>query len=253
MAELRVLHTSDLHDSLTSAIAGRLRALKDEHGALLIDTGDAIRAPNVALFAWRERAIRLMSEAGYDAMGLGNREYFFRRAGMAWKTGHARSARLCTNLRARSGDLRGIERWTVLPSPEGVRVGLFALMPTMIQPGHWFEGLSDMRFIPWVEAAREAVAALEGMCDLVVCLFHRPASEVEGLLSACPSVGLVLAGHAHKAPGHLQRLPGGALVSFAPEHALAARLIGLRLPGEEVTMDELVPLRPIAPPEDADP
>ena len=238
MPELRLIHTSDFHDHLTPVIAARLRALKEEHRALLIDTGDAIRAPNVAFFPWRERAIGLMNEAGYDAMGLGNREYFFRQRGMAQKTGHANFPRLCANLRAKQGKLPGIEPWTVLRSAEGLRVGLFGLMPTMIEPGHWFERLSDMRFIPWQEAAREAVGALTGATDLLVALVHRPLADARLLL---PAIDLILAGHCHGPPLPLERTPSGALVSWAG--GASARLIGLHLPDKTVTMDEALALR----------
>jgi len=243
MPELRIIHTSDFHDRLTPAIAARLRALKEEHHALLIDTGDAIRAPNVALLPWREGAIHLMYEAGYDAMGLGNREYFFRAHGMGWKTGHARFPRVSSNLRAVRGALPGITPSAVLTAPSGLRVGLLALMPTMIEPGHWFERLSDTRFVRWQDGAREVVAGLRGQCDLLAALFHRPAEEVEELAALCPEIGLILAGHAHRQPGELELTATGALVSYAGERATCAHLIGLRLPDKTVTMDELISLR----------
>jgi len=259
MPELRIIHTSDFHDSLTPAIAARLRALKQEHQALLIDTGDAIRAPNVAFLPWRERAIHLMNEAGYDAMGLGNREYFFRARGMGWKTGHARFPRVASNLRAVRGALPGIAPSAVLTAPSGLRVGLLALMPTMIEPGHWFERLSDTRFVPWQEAAREAYAALSGQCDLLVALFHRPgdkiqellllalfrllAEEIEELAAVCPEIGLILAGHAHWQPGKLELTAVGTPISYGGECSTHAHLIGLHLPDKTVTMDELISLR----------
>lgn len=237
MPDLYIIHTSDLHGRLTPLKAARLRALKTEHGALLVDTGDAIRAPNVALLPWRDRTIMLMNRAGYDLMGLGNREYFFRNRGMAWKTGHACFARVCTNLELPE-KLASPKRWQILATSSGVRVGFLGLMPTMIAPGHWLEFFSDNRFLPWEQQAACAAQALRTHSDLVVALFHRPATEIEALCRAAPDIDLVLAGHAHLVREKLHRV-GGVVVSFVGEGAAKARVIGLRLPGETVTMDRL--------------
>jgi len=242
VSDLCIIHTSDLHDHLTPAKAAALRALKKEHEALLIDTGDAIRAPNVAVMPWRERAISLLNEAGCDAMGLGNREYFCRNRGMAWKTSHARFPCICSNLTGVSGAVPGVDAWAVVRSPSGLCVGLMAFMPTMIAPGHWFEKLSDNRFRPWQDAAREAATALRERADLVVALFHRPLEETGELTAICPEVRLILAGHAHATEAHADHLPGGPYVSLVGEGAEQARVIGLRSPDGTVTMDRLVEL-----------
>jgi len=237
VSEVRIIHTSDFHDRLTPMKAARLRALKEEHNALLIDTGDAIRAANVTVLPWRERAISLMSDAGYDAIGLGNREYFFRSWGMRWKTGHARFPRVVANL---AGPI-GASPHAILEH-RGTRVGLLALMPTMIAPGHWFERLSDSRFRPWEEAVAAAVEALRGECDLLVALFHRPNAEIPRLCPLLPEAAIVLAGHDHVRRPTLGTAPSGHLVSCVGEGATHARVIGLRSPDGNVTMDRLVEL-----------
>ena len=242
MPDLCIIHTSDLHDHLTPEKAAALRALKEEHEALLIDSGDAVRAPNVAVMPWRERAISLMNEAGCDAMGLGNREYFYRNRGMAWKTGHARFPRICSNLRGAGGVVPGVDVWAVVRSPGGLRVGLMAFMPTMIAPGHWFEKLSDNRFRPWQEAAHEAATGLREQADLLLALFHRPPEEIPELAAICPEVTLVLAGHAHATAADLEHLADTPHVSFVGEGARQARVIRLRSPEGTVTMSRLVDL-----------
>jgi len=237
VSDLRIIHTSDFHDCLTLAKAARLRALKEEHDALLIDTGDAIRAANVTVLPWRERAISLMNDAGYDAMGLGNREYFFRGWGMRWKTGHACFPRLVTNLDGGTGGLSHI----VLKVAD-LRVGLLGLMPTMVAPGHWFEKLSDNRFRPWQDAVAEAVSALRDECDTIVALFHRPNAEIGELCTRLPETALILAGHDHVLRPTLDPASSGRLVSCVGEGATHARVIGLRFPDRSVTMDRLVDL-----------
>ena len=247
MPELCIIHTSDLHDRLTREKAARLRRLKEGHDALLIDCGDAIRAPNVAVMPWRERAVPLMDEAGYDAMGLGNREYFFRQSGMRWKWGHASFPIVASNLRGRDGKAIGGAATSLVLATGDIRLGLFSLMPTMVAPGHGFERVSDTRFVPWREAAREAVTELNGRCDLVAALFHRPPAEIAELVDLCPEVRFVLAAHGHLTRDTVEVLSSGVVVSHAGLGARHARVLGLRVPEGTVTMDELVSLDPDAP------
>ncbi|MGQ9731173.1 MAG: hypothetical protein ACUVX8_07840 [Candidatus Zipacnadales bacterium] len=247
MREIRIIHTSDFHACLTAKKAAHLRALKEKYSALLIDTGDAVRAPNVALVPWREPAIALMNTAGYDAMGLGNREYFFRVRGMAWKIGHARFPCVCSNLRLlRPSSV--VQSSILLPSPTAggrgkpTTLGFFALLPTMISPGHCFEHLSDMRFVPWQEAAREAVVALSSRATIIAAGFHRPPEEIAELIAVCPEISLVLAGHAHTTAPTLEIQGTGRLVSFVGERASYARLIGLNSADGTITIDRLLDL-----------
>ncbi len=48
MAELTLVHTTDMHNTLDDARAARLGAIRDALGdPLLLDSGDAIRAGNI--------------------------------------------------------------------------------------------------------------------------------------------------------------------------------------------------------------
>jgi 2',3'-cyclic-nucleotide 2'-phosphodiesterase (5'-nucleotidase family) len=113
-------------------------------------------------------------------------------------------------------------------------------MPTMIAPGHWFECFSDTRFIPWQDAAREAVAALTDRADLIVALYHRDAPAPDE--PALAGVDLVLRGHSHVAPEHLERC-GAAWCSRVGAFGSHARLIGITMPDRTVSLDRLIDLR----------
>lgn len=197
MTPLVVLHTSDLHNHLGLAQAGRLRNLRVEHQALLLDSGDAIWAGNVFVKPGPEPAIRRMNEAGYHAMAVGNREYFFRATGMLMKTAEARFPVLCANLLPLSGSLGQVVRWAVVEAPGGARVGLFGLSPLMIPPGSWAEVFSDMRFISHDRATREALAALRPETDWVVCLSHLGFAADCALAERFGELDLILGGHSH--------------------------------------------------------
>lgn len=198
MAPLTLIQTADLHNHIGLQQAGRLRALRMEHGALLLDCGDAVWAGNVYVKPGPEHAIRRMNEAGYDAMALGNREFFFRACGLLTKTAEARFPVLSANLLPASGDLGHVKRWTTLTSPAGDRVGLFGLSPLMIPPGAWVESLSNLRFMGHERATREALAALRGRCEWIVCLSHIGFERDCAIADAFGEIDLILGGHSHE-------------------------------------------------------
>nr|MDQ3725432.1 hypothetical protein [Actinomycetota bacterium] len=74
--DLTMTVTPVLADQLEDAAAAeRLRRLKEEHpGALLLDAGDAVSAGNLGFRPGGEPVLEAMTELGYAAMCLGNRE-----------------------------------------------------------------------------------------------------------------------------------------------------------------------------------
>src|SRR5437016_10023338 len=97
----KLLHTNDFHNHLLSAQAARLLALRSElgEGGLLLDAGDAISAGNITYHADGEPILDVMSDCGYDAMTVGNREFHFTAAGFRAKVSKARFPVLCANVR----------------------------------------------------------------------------------------------------------------------------------------------------------
>lgn len=220
MATLTVLHTADLHNRLTSAAAERLKSLREDHGALLFDSGDALEVPNVLVPLFTPAVLKHMNQAGYAAMAVGNREYFFRRRALIREMAPAQFPVLTANLRAPNGDLGPIKPSVVLTSSLGDKVGVFGLTPTMIKPGVWWEVFSDMRFVPWEQAAKEAVGALRPQIHWLVALSHLTWQESLRLAEVCPEIDLILVGHSH--PATLQaRKMGRVTVCCTPPYAEA--------------------------------
>ncbi len=193
--DLSVVHTADMHDCLDRPRAEALGLLRQQAGALLLDSGDAVGAGNVYV-RLREPVLGRMNEAGYHAMAVGNREFFFRRSGMIRKTRGAQFPVLSANVRARRGDLGHIQRWITLPF-EGQTVGVFGLTPTMIRPGSLWERFADVRHIHWRDAAREASVSLRAEVDWLVALSHRGLDDDLSLAELCPEIDLILGGHSH--------------------------------------------------------
>jgi len=207
MAALTLLCTTDLHGRLSLAQAHRLRALREERGALLVDCGDALTAPNVLIWPWTERVLTSMNAAGYAALGAGNREFFFRHRGLRHKTAAARFPILAANLDSLGGQ-PALTPHLILPSPAGDRVGFFGLMREMIRPGNPLEAVSNLRFTPWQAAARAQVEFLRPQVDWLVGLSHLGPESDEELAALCPE--LEPAALRPRAPRAVHKPPAGA-------------------------------------------
>jgi 2',3'-cyclic-nucleotide 2'-phosphodiesterase (5'-nucleotidase family) len=240
MSRLQIIHTADLHGTLTQDRARRLRDLREQHGAVLLDSGDAISAGNVTFRRGPEPVLLQMNAAGYAAMALGNREYFFRRRFLLHKTAAAGFPLVCANLRAKQGDLRPILPSVVLDTPAG-RLGVFGLMPTMIVPATVAEWFSDMVFVEWPIAAREVVTRLARETDLVVALSHRGWGDDQLLAQQEPELALILGGHEHAWESDF-RYAGHVPASYVGARGTHAALIGLDPEHPHEATRELIPL-----------
>ncbi|NPV47666.1 MAG: hypothetical protein HPY69_11955 [Armatimonadetes bacterium] len=225
--ELCLVHTADLHNRLDRRRAQRLRELKQERRAVLLDCGDALAAPNILAFPWSEPAIRWLNEAGCDAMCLGNREYAWYRSGLLRKTGEARFPVLATNLVPRPGQDPGhLRRWTVLTSPDGVRLGVLGLTEVMVQEGTMVSRLAIGRFLDPLVAAREAVTALRPQVDVLIALTHYGRAEEAALAGTCPELDAILCGHWHVSQPSLE-VVGRTAVARTFHHGRGASIMTL--------------------------
>jgi 2',3'-cyclic-nucleotide 2'-phosphodiesterase (5'-nucleotidase family) len=225
MTSVSLLHTADMHSRLNAEAAQQLREVREENHALLLDSGDAIAALNVTVRC-SEPTIELMNAAGYTAMAIGNREYFFRKRGMLHKTRAAGFATLSANIQPVQTDMGHIKRWTTVTAPDGSRVGLFGLTPTMIAPGSWVERLSDMRFLPYEEATQQAVGELRGQVDWLIALSHLGKEHDRRMVELFPQIDLILGGHSHPQTTEIEQIIG-TLVSYPRPYAREAVLITL--------------------------
>ena len=229
MATLTVLHTADLHSRLTPAMVRRLQALREEYSALLLDSGDALEVPNVVVPIFTPAVLSRMNQAGYAAMALGNREYFFRRRGLIRGMSSAQFAVLSANLRAVNGDLSPIEPWVIVSSPQDDSVGILGLTPTMIKPGTWGEIFSDMRFVPWRQAVAEAVERLRPQVQWLVVLSHLTQEDSVRLAEEFAEIDLVLGGHSHPETAYVEEV-GQVTVCCAPPYGQAVVKLQSRQP-----------------------
>lgn len=178
------------------AALGRLGKLPRDGNTLLLDGGDALEGSNT-LYRRSEPVLDRMSELGYSAMAMGNRELHYIRAVMRWRRDQRRFPLLATNL----VDLRhpGLNLWDRSVELEcgGLRIGLFGA--TVVQYGHnsLWERLFGLRFLKPERCLPEVAEELRSRCDLVFFLSHLGFDQDRWLASHLTDVDLILGAHSH--------------------------------------------------------
>jgi 2',3'-cyclic-nucleotide 2'-phosphodiesterase (5'-nucleotidase family) len=196
MPDLTILHTNDLHGKLSDRAAERIAREKStaEH-SLLLDGGDAIPSGNIYYRPGGEPILARMSELGYHAMAMGNREFHFLGPGLKSKVKLARFPILCANLHSELelGQL-------VAPSlvvEVGMKVGVFGLTVPMITKRMMVSKLSPFWFEDPVQAAKELVSELKAKTDLLIALTHIGLKADMELAQTVPGIDIIVGGHTH--------------------------------------------------------
>ena len=224
MSELRepltVYHTSDLHDR--RGIVPRLIALRAERPGLLFDCGDSLRGSQT-LYHASEPIIAEIDAAGYDAQGIGNREFHYLFGLLAARARKMHHPLVCTNL----VDVRG----RPLPFvPEiaferaGWRLRVFSLLVVQYPEGSPWERVFGWRFRDPIETAREIAATTPADTTLVV-LSHLGLRADRALARAVPRLDLILGGHSHDTLHAPETDDGVPIVHAGPYGAYVSRSV----------------------------
>jgi 5'-nucleotidase len=215
---LRVYHTSDLHNR--RGIVPRLRALREREPGLLFDCGDSLRGSQT-VYHRREPIVAELDAAGYDAQGMGNREFHYVFGLVAARARTMRHSLVCSNLI----DLRGRPLpfvRTLALEREGVRVRLFSLLVVQYPAGSPWERIFGWRFLDPIDTAREVAATCEPD-EVLIVLSHIGLRADRLLAKAVPRIDVVLGGHSHDtlfAPEYVGSVP---IVHAGPYGAYVSR------------------------------
>ena len=194
---LTIYHTNDLHNRLTSEKAARLRELKSSTpGSILLDCGDAIWSGNIYFRPDGEPALKLMNDAGYDAMAMGNREFHFLETGLRKKIGWADFPVLSANIRPTNGaDLPVKSDITI--ERDGVRVVIFGLTVPMITEKMLVKRVSAYVFDDPIATAARIVPGLRERADILIALTHIGLKFDRELAVSVSGIDLIIGGHTH--------------------------------------------------------
>lgn len=198
MPDLIILHTNDLHGKMTDRAAEKIAREKAAAGrCLLLDGGDAVSSGNVYYRPRGEPILAHMTELGYDAMVMGNREFHFLEAGLKSKVRLARFPILCANLRGKDGKIPPAISPSFTSDFGGLKVAVFGLTVPMITKRMKVSKLSPYWFEDPVETAREIVPRLRAECDILIALSHIGFRADRELAESVPGIDLVVGGHSH--------------------------------------------------------
>jgi len=197
MPDLTILHTNDLHGKLSDRAAERIaREKSSAENCLLLDAGDAVLSGNIYYRPGGEPVLARMSDLGYDAMAMGNREFHFLGPGLKTKVKLARFPILCANLRSE------IEIGpSVVPSISmevgGMKVGIFGLTVPMITKRMMVSKLSPFWFEDPIEVGVKIAAELKREVDLLIALTHIGLKLDMELAGSAPGIDIIVGGHTH--------------------------------------------------------
>ncbi len=197
--EITILYTNDLHLRLSrlesiAALAAAERARSD--CVLLLDAGDTWQDYRVPIFAvWgADEMVEWMNETGYDAMALGNHDFYWGPRELAVLVEAARFPVLCANFTSFDGTSPPFvaSSWLTVCGIDVLVVGLVTeeYFPYLDYP--WLVPIDA------AEAARAAIGTYGGEADLVVCIGHVPIADARAIASSVPSIDVFLTGHSHE-------------------------------------------------------
>jgi 2',3'-cyclic-nucleotide 2'-phosphodiesterase (5'-nucleotidase family) len=211
VSDLTFYHTSDLHDR--RGIVARLRELRLERPGLLFDCGDSLRGSQT-VYRRDEPIIAELDAAGYDAQGMGNREFHYLFGCVAARARRMRHPLLCANL-------VDIRRRPLPFVPElafdrgGLALRVFSLLVVQYPEGSPWERVLGWRFRDPIATARE-VAATTPLGTTLVLLSHLGLRMDRVLARAVPRIDLILGGHSHDTLHEPDRSSGVPIVHAGP-------------------------------------
>ncbi|UCH35477.1 MAG: metallophosphoesterase [Armatimonadota bacterium] len=244
MSSITILHTSDLHNHLGDTAADFLRGGKQSsRDVLLLDAGDAIRAGNLGCTRAGEPILRRMSEIGYDAMAMGNRESHPTLRVLERKLADAAFPVLAANMMAKRLPLpEQVKSHIIRKSSDGLRIAVMGLAPQVTSPQSWWARVTDYVWDDPFKTAAGLSRKLRPDVDLLICLSHLGVKHDEKL-AEIEHIDLILGGHSHVAMYPPRRI-GHCYLAHAGHHGRFVGRLEVNVEAGAVTSvrGEMLPL-----------
>ncbi len=195
MPTINILHTNDLHGHLNGKVVELLRGLREETD-FYFDTGDVIKAGNLAIPISADPAWATLAELRCTAGTLGNRESHPLAAGQEAKLKGLGHPVLVANMQKRSGE-------PVFPPSltleiHKVKVGVLGVMVPMVTAKMKTQALSAYLWTAPIPAAiAEAKKLKEQGCDVIFALTHIGISQDRALAESKSPIDIIFGGHSH--------------------------------------------------------
>jgi len=237
MSLLRILHTNDLHGKLTPSVAKQLAEMRAECD-LFFDTGDCIKAGNLAFAVRPEPVWPILANLNCTASVPGNRESHLYEFALRMKFAGHQHPILCANLARKNGG--AIFPPSTILQIRNLRVAVFGVMVAMVTPKMASQAAATLTWRAPIEVAVEQANRLAKESDLVIALTHIGLRQDQLLAQATSDVQIILGGHSHSVLTTPERV-GQTWIAQGGSHARFAGIYdwdGTALSGE---------LRPLVP------
>jgi 5'-nucleotidase len=233
---LRILHTNDLHGTMSDAVQAGLAELRRDCD-LYFDTGDAIKAGNLAIPVAPDPVWTRLQDLQCTASVPGNREAHLYEHVMRRKLTGMAHPMICANLRHVRGD--ALFPPSIDFEYNGLRVGIIAAMVPMVTDQTRTKAAATLRWTQPVESLRPVAAELRPKVDVLIALTHIGLTRDRELARADLGINIIFGGHSHDVLERPEQV-GGTWIAQGGSHSRFAGVYAWT--GTELT-GGLIPLR----------
>ncbi|MBS1720568.1 MAG: bifunctional metallophosphatase/5'-nucleotidase [Armatimonadetes bacterium] len=191
---IRILHTNDFHGKLTAERKARLQELRATCD-LYVDTGDAIRAGNLAIPLGRDPVWGHFADLNLTASVPGNRESHVLSSIVAKKLDGASHPILCANWWDTQGKL--VFKSHLVVSAGEVKVGLVAAMVPMVTEKMKTRPLSQYLWTEPIQSIQEVFQNHKRDADVWIALTHIGTRKDQLLAEKVQGLSAIIGGHSH--------------------------------------------------------
>jgi 2',3'-cyclic-nucleotide 2'-phosphodiesterase (5'-nucleotidase family) len=227
-----ILHTNDLHGTLSSEKLATLRPMRDKSD-FYFDTGDAIKAGNLAIPLRPEPVWGRLTDLDCDASVLGNRESHILTGAFAAKIAGAQHPLLAANMRRRDGS-HPVQESLIL-TRNGIRFGIFGVMVPMVTERMKTAPASAFLWDAPILVAERWAETLRPEVDCVIALTHI-CHRADRELADRGVVDIIFGGHSHTVLAEPEQIgrtaicQGGSHAKFYGHYQWDGRLTGRLIP-----------------------
>ncbi|GHU61436.1 metallophosphatase [Clostridia bacterium] len=215
--KITILHTNDVHARTTGEtyLASLVEQKKaQQENVLVFSAGDVLHGQPFASISKGESMVDIMNLVGYDAMTAGNHDFQYGLERLQELCAKMNFPLLVANIVRKTDQKNVFEKNYLIKEIEGIKIGVFGLITPETETKTDPRNVSQIEFLPPIDAAKQAVKQLkaEGV-QVIIALTHLGVDEEslavnrsDNLAKEVPEIDLIIDGHSHTV------LPEGLLV-----------------------------------------
>lgn len=194
--KLRIMHTNDLHSSYDAflKVSSCLKSNREEH-TIVLDAGDMIDRKNIMISGSDGLAgVRLLEEAEYDAIAIGNNEGFS--PSLLRMAENSKVPFVCCNIFGINGEELPIKK-SIIKEYGGVRVLIIGNSVDGSDSYNEFFAFTNLKTSNYIECVRKEIERNKGQYDICIVLSHAGLENDKKMAIAINDIDVIIGGHSH--------------------------------------------------------